>query len=357
MLQFTTAPKNICILRLSAIGDICHTLPVIRTIQKHWPQTKITWIIGKTEYELLRDISDINFIVFDKKAGFKEYFNLRQHLKNQHFDVLLHMQMSIRASLISLFINSNYKIGFDRNRAKDAQWLFTNVKIKAVKQQHVMESLFGFSEILGIKQDKLRWDIPVSKAAHDSARKLLGDVSKYIIISPCSSKAYRNWHINGYAALIDYIQNKYNIDVVLTGGNSVIELEYGKKIIQTCTCKRKPLNLIAKTNLKELLSVINGGMVMISPDSGPAHMATAMSTPVIGLYATTNPERARPYLSSDWVVNRYPDAVEKKYHKLVKDVRWGTRVRDDWVMNLITTKDVKNIIDQFLQKYIIIHKL
>jgi len=85
---------------------------------------------------------------------------------------------------------------------------------------------------------------------------------------------------------------------------------------------------------------------MISPDSGPAHMSTAM---VIGLYATTNPDRARPYLSANWVVNRYPDAIDKKHHKQVNDVPWGTRVRDEWAMNLITTNDVTSMIDEFMQ--------
>ena len=89
---------------------------------------------------------------------------------------------------------------------------------------------------------------------------------------------------------------------------------------------------------------------MISPDSGPAHMATAMATPVIGLYATTNPDRARPFLSSNWTVNRYPDAIAKKYHKNVDEVVWGSRVRDDWAMDLITVEDVKAKIDQFMQQ-------
>lgn len=88
---------------------------------------------------------------------------------------------------------------------------------------------------------------------------------------------------------------------------------------------------------------------MISPDSGPAHMATAMNTPVIGLYATTNPDRARPYLSSEWTVNRYPDAIQKKYNKEVKDIAWGARVKDAWAMDLITIDDVKIVVNQIFQ--------
>ncbi len=346
MLDFTTKPDNICILRLSAIGDICHTLPVIRTIQANLPDTQLTWIIGKTEYQLIKDIPGINFIIFDKKNGFKEYLKIRKQLRDTHFDVLLHMQMSLRASLVSLMVNSKIKIGFDRQRAKDGQWLFTNTKIKHIPRQHVIDSLFGFSEALGIKEHQYVWDIPVSEETQAAANALIENRSDYIIISPCSSKDYRNWHVQGYAAVADYITEKYGFDVILTGGNSAIEQHYAKEIV--ARCKNPPLNLIGKTNLKKLLSIIKGAKCMISPDSGPAHMSTAMGTPVIGLYATTNPDRARPYLSADWLVNRYPDAVLKKYAKPVEELPWGTRVRDSWAMELISENDVIKVIDQLL---------
>ena len=94
-------PKNICMLRLSALGDITHTLPVLRTLQKNWPATPITWIIGKTEYELVKGIEGVEFIIFDKSQGFAAYLALRQQMQSRHFDVLLHLQVSLRASAIT----------------------------------------------------------------------------------------------------------------------------------------------------------------------------------------------------------------------------------------------------------------
>ena len=340
-------PKTICILRLSALGDITHTLPVFYTLRQTLPDTKITWIIGKSEYELVKGIKDVEFIIFDKKAGFSEYKNLYGKLKNRKFDILLHMQMSLRASMISLLINAKTKIGFDRQRAKDGQWLFTNKKIKSLHQQHVIDSFFGFTEAIGITNKIYSWDIPIDNENVLSAKKLLNSNSKYVIISPCSSKAYRNWNTQGYAAIADYIKEKYNFNIILTGGNSNIEKQYATDIIQLSSCN--PTNLIEKTNIKELLSITKDAVFIISPDSGPAHMATAMATPVIGLYATTNPDRARPYLSSKWIVNRYTDAIFKKYHKKVEQVSWGCRVKDDWAMDLITINDVKKMVDNFMQ--------
>ena len=128
-LPLTTPPERICILRLSAIGDVTHVLPTLRSIQHQWPDAKITWIIGKLEYQLVNDIAGIEFIIFDKSAGWSAYKKLRQQLANRTFDVLLHMQISLRASLASLLIKSPIKLGFDKPRAKNLQSLFCNHSI------------------------------------------------------------------------------------------------------------------------------------------------------------------------------------------------------------------------------------
>src|SRR5579872_2052536 len=169
------APGSLCVLRLSAVGDVCHTLPVVRTLQAAWPATRVTWIIGKLEAGLVGDIPGIEFIIFDKSKGLGAYRELRRTLRDRRFNLLLHMQMSLRASVASLCVHAPVKLGFDRQRAHDFQWLFTNKRIWYKPQQHVMDSLFGFSEALGIAERLLRWDIPIPPAAADFARQQIPD--------------------------------------------------------------------------------------------------------------------------------------------------------------------------------------
>ena len=344
-LPLTSPPATLCILRLSAVGDICHTLPVVRTLQQVWPETKLTWIIGKLESTLVGDIPGIEFIIFDKTKGFRAYRELRQQMRGRHFDVLLHMQMSLRASLASLLIPAKIRLGFDKQRANDLQWLFTNARIAHKPKQHVLDSFFGFLEALGIEEKQLQWNIPIPTAAYDEVNSVLPQ-KPFMVISPCSSMAYRNWITEGYSQVIDYAVEKYHLPTVLTGGPSTIEQEYGEKISRLC--QHKPVNLIGKTNLKEVLAILQQAKLLIAPDSGPAHMATAVSTPVIGLYATTNPDRARPYLNSDLVVNRYPEAVYQKYKKSVDEVPWGIRIRESGTMERISAEDVKAMLDQLM---------
>ena len=149
-------PETLCLLRLSALGDITHVLPTLRTLQKHWPTTKITWIIGKSEYQLVKAVGNINFIIFDKSAGFSSYRELnkqiKQHLQGKAFDVLLHMQLSIRASVASIFIPATIKLGFDKKRAKDLQSLFCHHQIKHDSiQQHVLDSFVEFPRYFGLQ--------------------------------------------------------------------------------------------------------------------------------------------------------------------------------------------------------------
>ena len=348
-------PQSICLLRLSAIGDISHSLPILRSIQAHWPKTKISWIIGRTEYSLVQDIEDIDFIVFDKRLGWQAYRKLHRALQGRRFDVLLHMQMSLRASLISLLVKSPIKLGFAKPVAKDFQWLFTNHKTTYKKQQHVIDSFFGFSEALGVMEHVLRWEIPVPPAAQMFADKYLDSNKRILVISPCSSMAYRNWNAVGYARVADYAISTHGMQVVLCGGPSNIEQQYRDHIIANMT--QQPVDLIGKTSLKELLAILNKADVLIAPDSGPAHLATAVSTPVIGLYATTNPDRARPYLSAEYTVNRYPEAVQDKYATPIEALPWGIRVRDAGTMDRITIEEVIGMLDKFMQTTAPLEKL
>ncbi len=349
-LPLTSPPKNLCLLRLSALGDISHCLPILRTIQTAWPETQITWIIGKREHALVGDIPGVDFIIFDKSRRWAAFADLRRALRGRHFDVLLHMQMSLRASLASLMIRADIRLGFDRARAGDMQWLFTNKKIASQQNQHVIDSFFGFTEALGIQSRDLRWDVPIPETAHNWAITHLPK-TRFLAISPCSSMAYRNWSSAGYAAVAEYAIKQHGLRVVLCGGNSALERLYGAEIharLESASCADSMLNLIGQTDLKQLLALLQQANCLLSPDAGPAHLATAVATPVIGLYACTNPERAGPYLSKEFIVNRYPEAVQAAYGKLPGQLPWGIRVKDQGAMERIRVDDVTRMLDRFL---------
>lgn len=337
-------------MRLSALGDVSHALPVLRTLQHYWPSTQLTWIIGKSEYELVKHIEGVEFITFDKSAGLSAYLKLRRQLAQHHFDILLHMQVALRASVISRCLRADIRLGFDRERAKDLQWLFTNHRIKAsTHRQHVVDSFLEFVRFFNL-EPVMQWDLPVPAKILNNLRHTLPLDKPLLVINPCAvakSRNWRNWKAERYADVADYAAVKHGMRVVLTGGPSATEQEMSETIVSLCN--EKPLNMIGKTSLGELTAIMKTAKLVIAPDTGPAHIASAVGTPVIGLYAATNPQRAAPYNFRKLVVNKYPQALEKYNGLSVGDAPWGTRVRNDEAMSLITVDDVIAKLEQVLK--------
>jgi len=339
-------PLTVCILRLSALGDTCHVVPVIRTLQRTWPQTKLTWVIGKAESRLMELIDDVEFITVDKRAGLAARRDLRARLRGRHFDVLLHMQLSLRASLLSRLVPATLRLGFDTARARELQWLFTNARVAPRSREHVLDSFFGFLEALGIRERTLRWDVPLPPAALDYAKRLIPDAQPTLVISPCSSHSRRNWRPEAYAAIADHAAGRHGMRVILAGGPSAEERAVGAAIEQAAHAP--VVNQIGRDTLPQMLALLSRATVLLTPDSGPAHMATMVATPVIGLYAATNPARSGPYLSRRWCVDAFPAAAQRFRGRPPEELPWTEKIEEPGVMDLIEVSQVTAKLDELL---------
>ena len=159
-LAVQSKPKTLCVLRLSAIGDTCHALAVIRRLQDNWPDVRITWIIGKTEATLMSDIPGIDFMIFDKSKGFRAYKDIKTRLAGKHFDLALCMHASMRANLLCRSIPAKVRLGFDKARARDFQWLFTNRRVPPGEREHALEAMMSFATAAGAESRDLRSSNP-----------------------------------------------------------------------------------------------------------------------------------------------------------------------------------------------------
>src|SRR5262245_34648975 len=215
LLPLRSPPRSACLPRLSAIGDTCHVVPILRTMQRAWPQTQFTWIIGKTEARLMSLIEGVEFIIVDKRADRHARREVRAQLAERRFDVLLHLQLALRASLVSRQVSAAVKLGFDRARARELQWLFTNARIAARKREHVLDSFFGFLEALGVRERQVSWDMPLPQETRDYAQRLIPDGRPTLLISPCSSHPRRNWRAERFAAVADYAAQRHGMRVIL----------------------------------------------------------------------------------------------------------------------------------------------
>ena len=341
-------PEKVCMLRLSAIGDCCHVVPLLRRMQDAWPRTRFAWVIGKLEAKLMGLIPDVELITVDKGAGLSAYGRLRDDMKRRGaFDLLLHLQLSIRASGAAALIPAPVKLGFDKPRARELQWLFTNARIAERQREHVLDSFQGFADVLGLPRGPgPRWDIPLPADALAYAASLVPDSRATLVISACSSHVLRNWSPERYAAVADHAANNQGMRVILCGGPSSVERDMAAQIIKHA---RAPLvNQVAKDTLPQLLALLSRATVLLSPDSGPAHMATMVDTPVIGLYSATNPARSGPYLSRRWCVDTYDAAARKFLGKPASELPWTTKIEQPGVMDLIEVPAVTARLDELL---------
>jgi len=340
-----TAPRSLCLLRLSALGDATHAVALVRAIQRAMPALAVTWIIGKGEAKLLEGLDGVEFLVFDKKAGMAGFRELRRALAGRRFDVLLNMQLALRAGLVSTLVRADRRIGFDRARSKEGHSLFINERI-APGGHHVLDAFLQFLAPLGIEPGPVRWDLPVPAEAHDwAAEQLPGDVPT-LVVSPCSSHPLRNWRPDRYAAVADHAAAK-GWRVVLCGGRSDLERSTADSILAGMSAPA--IDLVGKDTLKQLLALLARAQLVLTPDSGPMHLANAMGTPVLGLHACTDAERSGPYSDRRWCVNHYDRAARQFLGKPAEELAWGRRIEFPGVMDLVGVEEVVARFEAFVE--------
>ena len=349
MLPLVTPPDSICIVRLSALGDVTHAVPVLRAIQQHWPQTRVTWICATLEHKLLAGLDGVRFVVVDKNAGWMGYLNLRRQLADENFDIMLQMQTSARANFTGACVKARIKLGWDRYRARDFHRFFMTHSIPETRQEHQVQGHLSFARTIGLDVQEPVWDFPFDDESMAYANSVLPAGKRILLISPCSSHPRRNWSAQRYAAVADYAMTHHGMAVVLSGGPSELERETGEAIEQAM--QQPAINLIGKDTLPQLVALLKRVDVVLSPDAGPVHLANALGTAVIGLHASTWSLRSGPYNSLQLCVDKFPQAAERFRGKSPQELRWGTRIEDDGVMDLIEIDDVIERLDMAVENF------
>ena len=204
----------------------------------------------------------------------------------------------------------------------------------------------GFADACGVHDRVLAWDLPLPDAALDYARAHIPDGTRALVISACSSHERRNWLPERYAAVAAHAVRRHGLKVILAGGPGPMERAMADAIIAAC---HEPLtDQVGKDTLPQMLALLARAQALLAPDTGPAHMATVVGTPVVGLYACTNPARSGPYLSRQWCVDAFPQATAKFRGSTPERLPWATKIEEPGVMALISVEDTCNRLDALL---------
>jgi heptosyltransferase I len=315
VLELKTPPREIAIVMLSALGDAVHVLPVVNALKRKWPESRITWVIQPVPYELVANHEAVDdFIIFHRRRGhraLKSYADLRRAFRGRRYDLLINLQVYLKAGLITGLAPAKIKLGFDRKRARDANWLFTNRRIPARPMQHVQDQYFEFIEYLGVDPHPVEWKIRLTPEERAQQSAFFEPLGKTCAIVIGTSKPAKNWAPNRYARVIEALESEFGFRTILVGGPSAFERDLAERIRQTS--RVKPINTLGN-DIRKLVYLLDGASMVISPDTGPLHIARALDKPVIGLYGYTNPKRYGPYGKyTDLLVDGYALHPAEKY--------------------------------------------
>lgn len=309
-------PRTIAIVMLSALGDAVHVLPVANALRRAWPSARITWAIQPVPYRLVRGHAAIDeFILFERRRGleaWRSYSNLRQTFAGRRFDLLLNLQVYLKAGLITALAPARIKLGFDRARARDLNWLFTTHRIPARPVGHVQDQYFEFLEHLGVDPEPIEWSITFSHDERAAQRAFFESLDRpACAVVVATSKPAKNWAPERYARVLDAVEREFGLRPVLVGGPSAIERDAAARIREL---SRASIIDARADDLRRLAWLLDGSRIVISPDTGPLHLARALDTPVIGLYGYSNPKRYGPYHKyRDLVVDGYALHPDEAY--------------------------------------------
>ena len=307
---------RVAIVMLSAIGDAVHVLPVATALRRAIPGMKLTWVIQPVPHKLVYNHPAVDeFIIFKRRRALSavgEFLRTRRELRAHEFDVVIGLQVYFKAGVLTSFTRSPLKLGFDRARARDLNWLFTTHRIPAHENQHVQDQYFEFLDYLGVEHDPLEWNIVFTEEEREEQRRFFERIEKPVCcVVVGTSKPEKDWPADRYARLLEIIENDFGFRTVLIGGPAPGERAAAAEIIEKTSAQ--PLSELGD-NLRRLMYLVDGADLLVSPDTGPLHIARALETPVVGLYGYTNPKRSGPYRKyTDLVVDGYARHLDEDY--------------------------------------------
>lgn len=333
----------VCVVMMSAVGDAVHVLPVLHSIKRAAPGARVTWVLQPGPATLVRGHPIVDEIVeFDRSAGVRGFLDVRHALRTRPATLALNLQVYFKAGIITSFVRAPVKLGFDRARARDLNWLFTTHRIAARPMQHVQDQYLEFCQWLGTPTDRVEWNLgPWSDAERAWQAEFVSQFERPIApIVVATSKPEKDWPPERWAAVADALWHDYALQPVLVGGRSPRELAAEAAIRRVA---RHPVASALGSGLRRLVAILDAAPLVLSPDTGPLHIAAALRRPVVSLIAYSNPRRVGPYRwCADLMIDGYGDPGED--YPVSMENRAGRMTR-------ITVRDVLDRVERWRASY------
>jgi 3-deoxy-D-manno-octulosonic-acid transferase/heptosyltransferase-1 len=302
---------NILIVKLSAIGDVIHTLPALNTIRNYYPNANITWLVEEDAASLVQGHKALDRVLVSKRKRWlkalrslsflntiKEVYGFIKALRDTRYDMILDFQALLKSGILIAIARGRRKIGFGKGlEHMEHSYIFLNERIPAVDMEiHALSRGMMLLNAVGIPTNEVEYKLPMSDHDRKKIDELMkqhgiNDEKSLIAINPVAKWETKLWPKKQFAELADMLIGQYDMKIVFTGGIK----DYS--IIQaiTSSMKGRAINFAGKTTLTELAALYEKAALVVSTDTGPMHLAAAVGTPVVALFGPTAPWRTGPY--------------------------------------------------------------
>lgn len=316
---------RVCIVLLTGLGDVVNGLPLVNLLKEHDPSRHITWVVEPMPSGVLRHHPAVDeVIVYHKRRGAAGVRDLWRTMRRHRFDLALNLNIYFKSIWPTLFSRASHRLGFGPDRARDGVWMAANHHIAAGPRVHSVDLFLEFAEHLGIRRREVRYGLRLTDEERREQERFFAPLRDRPVVAlvPASSTPKRDWLPERYARVAAALQRDFGLHVVLVGGPGEREASIAAEIARTPGAS--PVWALGD-GVRRLLWLIGGSDLVISPDTGPLHIARALEVPVIGLFGHTNPWRTGPYRCyQDLWVDRYtepgadpdPAAVTPKHGRM-----------------------------------------
>ena len=299
--------RSVCIVMLSAVGDSVHVLPIVNALKRHRPDVALSWAIQRGPLQLVAGHPAVDeFVVVTPTAGGLR--ELRRTMRDRRFDLVIDLQVALKGGLTTAAIPARAKLGFDRARARDLNWLFTTHRIPPHPRQHVQDQYFEFLDHLRVPVHPIEWKLgPRGDEELAWQRDFLARFDRPIAAVVCgTSDPDRDWLPERWAAVCDALHAEHGLQPVLVGGPTERERATAAEVARLARVAR-PVDALG-SGLRRLVAILDGSALVLSLDTAPLHMSVALGRPVVSLMSQADPRRTGPYGSfHDLVVNAFAE--------------------------------------------------
>ena len=299
-LRFPSPPERILIIKPSAIGDIVHALPVLNLLRAKWPAAKISWMVTPPCAGLLEGHPQIDqLILFDRKRlghawrnprALKELWRFARGLRQHRFDLVIDLQCLLRSGWLAWETQAPIRIGL--SNARELGWIFYTHRVPVSWNQHAVDRYLALASALGCGSKPIAFPFATNDEDRAAVAKLVPEGKRFAVLLPGTHWMTKRWPIEHFAACVEPLKSRFGLDTIIAGGpgdSSLAEKINGQ-------------NLCGKTNLRQLVALLERAQLVIANDSGPMHIAAALGKPLVTPYGPTNPDRTGPYRRMDSVI-------------------------------------------------------